>query len=199
MSDYAEPIERLIDEFRKLPGIGPKTAQRLAYSLLCRSRLDAELLSQAILDVKDKVAYCSRCNNFSDRDPCFFCTSPNRSPELICVVEEPHDILSIEKTREYHGQYHILHGVLSPINGVGPDDLKLKNLLERLSEGNTREVILATNPNVEGEATAVYLARLLKPTGVKVSRIALGLPVGSDMEFADEVTMLRALQGRHEL
>jgi recombination protein RecR len=199
MSDYAEPIERLIDEFRKLPGIGPKTAQRLAYSLLRRSRLDAELLSQAILDVKDKVAYCSRCNNFSDRDPCFFCTSPNRSPELICVVEEPHDILSIEKTREYHGQYHILHGVLSPINGVGPDDLKLKNLLERLSEGNTREVILATNPNVEGEATAVYLARLLKPTGVKVSRIALGLPVGSDMEFADEVTMLRALQGRHEL
>ncbi len=199
MSDYAEPIARLIDEFRKLPGIGPKTAQRLVYSLLRRPRHDAELLSQAILDVKDKVAYCSRCNNFSDQDPCFFCTSPNRSPELICVVEEPHDILSIEKTREYHGQYHILHGVLSPINGVGPDDLKLKNLLDRLNEGNTREVILATNPNVEGEATAVYLARLLKPTGIRISRIALGLPVGSDMEFADEVTMLRALQGRHEL
>ncbi len=199
MSDYAEPIARLIDEFRKLPGIGPKTAQRLAYSLLRRPRHDAELLSQAILDVKDKVAYCSRCNNFSDRDPCFLCTSPNRTPELICVVEEPHDIISIEKTREYHGQYHILHGVLSPINGVGPDDLKLKNLVARLAEGNTREVILATNPNVEGEATAVYLARLLKPTGVKISRIALGLPVGSDMEFADEVTMLHALQGRHEL
>lgn len=199
MSDYAEPIARLIDEFRKLPGIGPKTAQRLTYSLLRRPRQDAERLSQAILDVKDKVTYCSRCNNFSDQNPCFFCTSPSRTSELVCVVEEPHDILSIEKTREYRGQYHILHGVLSPINGVGPDDLKLKNLMERLSEGNTREVILATNPNVEGEATAVYLARLLKPTGVKISRIALGLPVGSDMEFADEVTMLRALEGRHEL
>lgn len=199
MSDYAEPIARLIDEFRKLPGIGPKTAQRLVYNLLRRPRQDAEQLSQAILDIKDKVTYCSRCNNFSDQDPCFFCTSPNRTPELICVVEEPHDILSIERTREYRGQYHILHGVLSPINGVGPDDLKLKNLMERLGEGNTREVILATNPNVEGEATTVYLARLLKPTGIKISRIALGLPVGSDMEFADEVTMLRALQGRHEL
>jgi len=199
MSDYAEPIARLIDEFRKLPGIGPKTAQRLVYSLLRRPRQDAEQLSQAILDIKDKITYCSRCNNFADQDPCFFCTSPNRTPELICVVEEPHDILSIEKTREYRGQYHILHGVLSPINGVGPDELKLKSLMERLGEGHTREVILATNPNVEGEATAVYLARLLKPTGVRISRIALGLPVGSDMEFADEVTMLRALEGRHEL
>jgi recombination protein RecR len=199
MSDYAEPIARLIDEFRKLPGIGPKSAQRLAYSLLRRPRQDAERLSQAILDVKDKIAYCSRCNNFADQDPCAYCTSPSRSPETICVVEEPHDILSIEKTREYRGQYHVLHGVLSPINGIGPEDLKLKSLLERLREGTVREIILATNPNVEGEATAVYLARLLKPIGVKVSRIALGLPVGSDMEFADEVTMLRALEGRHEL
>jgi recombination protein RecR len=199
MSDYAEPIARLIDEFRKLPGIGPKSAQRLAYSLLRRPRQDAERLSQAILDVKDKVSYCSRCNNFADRDPCAFCSSPNRSAETICVVEEPHDILSIEKTREYRGQYHVLHGALSPMNGVGPEDLKLRNLLERLREGNVQEIILATNPNVEGEATAVYLARLLKPIGVKVTRIALGLPVGSDMEFADEVTMLRALEGRHEI
>ena len=199
MSDYAEPIARLIDEFRKLPGIGPKTAQRLAYSLLRRPKEEAERLSQAIIDVKDKVRYCSRCNNFSDLDPCFFCTNPGRTAELICVVEEPHDILSIEKTREYQGQYHVLHGVISPINGIGPDDLKLKNLFERLREGNVREVIIATNPNVEGEATAIYIAKLLKPIGVQVSRIALGIPVGSDLEFADEMTMSKALEHRHTI
>jgi recombination protein RecR len=199
MNDYAEPIARLIDELRRLPGIGQKTAQRLAYSLLRRSREEAERLSQAILDVKEKIRCCSRCNNFSDRDPCHYCTSPNRSQETICVVEEPNDILSIEKTREYHGQYHVLHGVLSPINGVGPEDLKLKNLVERLREGNVKEIIVATNPNVEGEATATYLARLLKPIGVRVSRLALGLPVGSDLEFADEVTMSKALEHRHDL
>ncbi len=199
MSDYAEPIARLIDELRKLPGIGQKTAQRLAYSLLRRSREDAERLSRAILDIKEKIRYCSRCNNFSDLDPCSYCTSPNRSPDMICVVEEPNDILSIERTREYHGQYHVLHGVLSPMNGIGPEELKLKNLLERLREGNVREIILATNPNVEGEATAIYLAKLLKPIGVRVSRIALGLPVGSDLEFADEVTMSKALEHRHLL
>jgi len=199
MNDYAEPIARLIDELRRLPGIGQKTAQRLAYSLLRRPREDAERLSRAILDVKEKIRYCSRCNNFSDQDPCGYCTSPNRTQEIICVVEEPNDILSIEKTREYHGQYHVLHGVLSPINGIGPEDLKLKNLLERLREGNVREIILATNPNVEGEATAIYLAKLLKPIGVQVSRIALGLPVGSDLEFADEVTMSKALEGRRLL
>jgi recombination protein RecR len=199
MNDYAEPIAKLIDELRKLPGIGQKTAQRLAYDLLRRSSEDAERLSRAILDVKEKIRYCSRCNNFSDQDPCNYCTSPNRTQEIICVVEEPHDILSIEKTREYHGQYHVLHGVLSPINGIGPEDLKLKSLLERLREGSVREIILATNPNVEGEATAIYLAKLLKPTGVRVSRIALGLPVGSDLEFADEVTMSKALEGRHTL
>ncbi len=199
MSDYPEPIERLIEEFRKLPGIGSKTAQRLAYSILRRPREDAEKLSRAIVDVKETIRYCSRCNNFADRDPCAYCSSPSRSPETICVVEEPHDILSIEKTREYHGQYHVLHGALSPINGIGPEDLRLKNLLERLREGNVREIILATNPNVEGEATAIYLARLLKPVGVKVSRIALGVPVGSDLEFADEVTMSKALEHRHEL
>ena len=199
MSDYAEPIARLIDEFRKLPGIGQKTAQRLAYSLLRRSREDAEALSAAILDVKDKIRYCSRCNNFSDLDPCSYCASPHRTPATICVVEEPKDILSIEKTREYHGQYHVLHGVLSPINGVGPDDLKLKNLLERLREGNVIEIIIATNPNIEGEATAMYMSKLIKPLGVKVSRIALGVPVGSDLEFADEVTMSKSLEGRREL
>jgi recombination protein RecR len=199
MSDYAEPIARLIEEFRKLPGIGQKTAQRLAYSLLRRSREDTEALASAILDVKDKIRYCSRCNNFSDLDPCNYCASPHRTPATICVVEEPKDILSIEKTREYHGQYHVLHGVLSPINGVGPDDLKLKNLLERLKEGNVFEIIIATNPNIEGEATAMYLSKLIKPLGVKVSRIALGVPVGSDLEFADEVTMSKSLEGRREL
>jgi len=199
MSDYAAPIEKLIDEFRKLPGIGSKTAQRLAYSILRKSKEEAERLSRAIVEVKETIRYCSRCNNFSDRDPCGFCSNPNRSQETICVVEEPKDILSIEKTREYHGQYHVLHGALSPINGVGPEDLKLKNLLERLREGNVHEIILATNPNVEGEATAIYIAKLLKPIGVKVSRIALGVPVGSDLEYADEVTMSKALEYRHEL
>jgi recombination protein RecR len=199
MSDYAEPIEKLIDEFRKLPGIGPKSAQRLAYNVLRRPKEDAERLSRTIMEVKEKIRYCSRCNNFSDRDPCNYCSNAARSCETICVVEEPHDILAVEKTREYRGQYHVLHGALSPINGVGPDDLMLNNLLERLREGNVREVILATNPNVEGEATAIYLAKLLKPIGIKVSRIALGLPVGSDLEFADEVTMSKALEHRHEL
>ena len=199
MSDYAEPIARLIEEFKKLPGIGQKTAQRLAYHVLRRSREDAQLLSGAILDVKDKIRYCSRCNNLSDQDPCHYCTNPNRTPEIVCVVEEPNDILSIEKTREFHGQYHVLHGVLSPMNGVGPDDLRLKNLVQRLKEGTVKEIILATNPNVEGEATAIYIAKLIKPLGVKVSRIALGVPVGSDLEFADEVTMSKALEGRREL
>jgi recombination protein RecR len=199
MNDYAEPIEKLIDEFRKLPGIGPKSAQRLAYNVLRRSKEDAERLSRAILEVKEKILFCSRCNNFSDRDPCRYCNDAARSGETICVVEEPHDILAVEKTREYHGQYHVLHGVLSPINGIGPGDLKLANLLERLREGNVREIILATNPNVEGEATAIYLAKLLKPIGAKISRIALGLPVGSDLEFADEVTMSKALEHRHEM
>ena len=199
MSDYAEPIEKLIDEFRKLPGIGPKSAQRLAYSVLRRPREDAERLSRAVLEVKDKIGYCSRCNNFSDRDPCSYCSNPTRSSETICVVEEPQDILAIEKTREYRGQYHVLHGVLSPINGVGPENLKVNNLLERLRDESVREIILATNPDVEGEATAIYLAKLLKPLGIRISRIALGVPVGSDLEFADEVTMSKALEHRHEL
>jgi recombination protein RecR len=199
MSDYAAPIEKLIDEFRRLPGIGSKSAQRLVYCILRRSREDAERLSRAILEVKEKIRYCSRCNNFSDSDPCRYCSNPARTSEIICVVEEPNDILAVEKTREYNGQYHVLHGVLSPINGIGPENLKISNLLERLREGNVREIIIATNPNVEGEATAIYLAKLLKPIGIKVSRIALGLPVGSDLEFADEVTMSKAMEHRHEL
>ena len=151
------------------------------------------------MEVREKIRFCSRCNNYSDRDPCEYCNSARRSDDTICVVEEPSDILAIERTREYHGRYHVLHGVLSPINGIGPKDLKLKNLLERLREGNVKEVILATNPNVEGEATAIYIAKLLNPIGVKVSRIALGIPVGSDLEYADEVTMSKALEHRHEI
>lgn len=199
MSDFAEPIGRLIEELRRLPGIGQKTAQRLAYSIMRRSREDAERLSRSIMEVKDTIRFCSACNNLSDRDPCGYCTSPSRSPDTICIVEEPNDILSIERTREFKGLYHVLHGVLSPINGVGPDELKLRNLFSRLKEGRTREIIIATNPNVEGEATAIYLAKLIKPLGVRVTRIALGIPVGSDLEFADEVTMSKALEGRREL
>ena len=199
MRDYAEPIARLIDEFRKMPGIGQKTAQRLAFSVLRRSREEAQHLSQAIMEVKDKIGSCSRCNNLSDSDPCHFCGNPDRSDDVVCVVEEPHDILSVEKTREYRGRYHVLHGALSPLNGIGPGELRLKNLLERLKEGQVQEVIVATNPNVEGEATAIYLAKLLKPVGVRVSRIALGVPIGSDLEFVDEVTMSKAMEGRREL
>ena len=198
MSDYAEPIERLIDEFRRFPGIGTKSAQRMAYVILRRGKEDAERLCRAISDVKEKIRTCSRCNNLSDSDPCRYC-GPSRSAEIICVVEEPKDIPAVEKTREYHGQYHVLHGALSPMNGVGPSDLMIGNLLERLREGTVKEIILATNPNVEGEATAIYLSKLLKPIGVKVSRIALGLPVGSDLEYADEMTMSKALEYRHEM
>jgi recombination protein RecR len=198
MSDYAEPIERLIDEFTRFPGIGKKSAQRMAYFVLRREKEFNERLCRAISDVKDKIRTCSRCTNFSDSDPCRYC-GPSRSGETICVVEEPKDILAVEQTREYHGRYHVLHGVLSPINGVGPSELMIGNLLERLREGTVKEIILATNPNVEGEATAIYLSKLIKPIGVKVSRIALGLPVGSDLEYADEMTMSKALEYRHEM
>ena len=198
MSDYAEPIERLIDEFRRFPGIGIKSAQRMAYIVLRRGKEDAERLCRAISDVKEKIRSCSLCNNFSDSDPCRYC-GPSRSAEIICVVEEPKDILAVEKTREYRGRYHVLHGALSPINGVGPSELMIGNLLERLREGEVKEIILATNPNVEGEATAIYLSKLLKPIGVKVSRIAMGLPMGSDLEYADEMTMSKAFEYRHEM
>jgi len=199
MPDFAEPLARLITEFKRLPGIGQKSAQRLAFHVLRASRDDAEHLAQAVLDVKDKLGLCSVCNNISESDLCLFCRDASRDPKVVCVVEEPHNILGIETTREYEGRYHVLHGALSPLRGVGPDALRIKGLVERIGRGEIQEVIVATNPTVEGEATAVYLARLLKPLGVKVTRIGMGVPVGSDLEFADEVTISKAMEGRREM
>lgn len=199
MPDFAEPLARLIQEFKRLPGIGQKSAQRLAFHVLRASREDAERLAQAILDVKDRLGLCTVCNNISDSELCPFCRNPSRDPSVICVVEEPHNILPIETTRQYEGLYHVLHGAISPLRGIGPEQLKIKSLLERLRSGAVKEIILATNPTVEGEATAAYLARLLKPLGVRVTRIAMGIPVGSDLEFADEVTMSKSLENRREL
>ena len=199
MQDYAEPLARLIDELKHLPSIGQKTAQRLAFHLQRASREDAERLAAAILDVKDKIGFCRICNNLTDVDPCQYCTDPTRDPSLICVVENPYNAISIEKTREFRGLYHVLHGVLSPLHGIGPEQLKLKSLLERLKDGKVREIIVATNPNVEGEATAIYMSKLIKPLGVKVTRIATGVPVGSELEFADEVTISKAMEGRREM
>jgi recombination protein RecR len=199
MPDFAEPLSRLIDEFKHLPGIGQKSAQRLAFHVLRASREDAQHLSQAILDVKEKLALCRVCNNISESELCVFCRDPNRDQTVVCVVEEPQGILGIETTRQFPGLYHVLHGALSPLRAIGPEQLKIKNLIERIGQGSIREVILATNPTVEGEATAVYLSKLLKPLGLKVTRIGMGVPVGSDLEFADEVTMWKALEGRREL
>jgi recombination protein RecR len=199
MKDYAEPLARLIDELKRLPGIGQKSAQRIAFHLERGPREDAERLAAAILDAKDKIRLCSVCNNLTELDPCEYCTDPRRDGEVICVVETPYNVIGVEKTREFRGQYHVLHGVLSPLQGIGPDQLKLRNLLERLKSGKVKEIIVATSPTVEGEATAVYLSKLIKPLGVKVSRIAMGVPVGSELEFADEVTMLKAIEGRREM
>jgi recombination protein RecR len=204
MLDYAEPVTKLIDEFKRLPGIGHKSAQRLAFHILKTDAEDAERLIAAIREVKEKIIFCSVCNNLTDVDPCRYCSAPGRDRSIICVVEEPHNLVAIEKTREYHGQYHVLHGALSPIRGIGPEELRIKNLLDRLRPGATgesevKEIILATNPNTEGEATANYLNRLLKPLGFRITRIAMGLPVGSDLEYADEVTMHKALINRHEV
>jgi recombination protein RecR len=193
-----EPLIRLIEELQHLPGIGPKSAQRLAFHILKNPREQAERLAAALRGVKDQVTYCSVCSNITDTDPCLFCRDDARDHHLICVVEEPQNVSAIEKTREFKGVYHVLMGALSPLQGVGPDDLKIKSLLARITNG-AGEVILATNPTVEGEATAIYLARLLKPLGVKVTRIAMGVPVGSDLEYADEVTMHKALEGRREV
>ena len=193
-----DPLLRLIEELQRLPGIGPKGAQRLAFHILKTPREQTDRLVTALRDVKEQVTYCSVCNNITDIDPCAFCSNSARDPHLICVVEEPQNVAAIEKTREFKGLYHVLMGALSPLQGVGPDDLKIKSLLSRIS-GGVSEVILATNPNVEGEATAIYLARLLKPLGVKVTRIAMGVPVGSDLEYADEVTMHKAMEGRREV
>ena len=194
-----DPLTRLVEQLQKLPGIGAKGAQRLAFHILKNPRDDAERLCDAIRDIKERVTYCTVCNNITEHDPCAFCTSASRDQRLICVVEEPHNIVGIETTRQFSGLYHVLHGSLSPLRGIGPEQLKIKSLLERIGQGSIREVILATNPTVEGEATAVYLSKLLKPLGLKVTRIAMGVPVGSDLEFADEVTMWKALEGRREL
>lgn len=194
-----EPLIRLIEELQRLPGIGPKGAQRLAFHMLKAPREHADRLADAIRDLKERVTYCSICNNITDTDPCAFCSSPDRDHHVICVVEEPQNVTAIEKTREFRGTYHVLMGALSPLQGIGPDELKIRGLLGRISGGGVSEVILATNPNVEGEATALYLARLLKPLGVKVTRIAMGVPVGSDLEYADEVTMHKAMEGRREV
>jgi len=194
-----DPLTRLVEQLQKLPGIGAKGAQRLAFHVLKNTRDEAERLCDAIRDVKERVTYCSTCNNITEHDPCMFCTGPTRDQRVICVVEEPQNVSVVEKTREFRGAYHVLMGTLSPLHGVGPDDLKIKGLLSRVANGGVEEIILATNPTVEGEATALYLARLLKPLGVRVTRIAMGIPVGSDLEYADEVTMTRAMEGRREV
>ena len=193
-----DSLIRLIEELQRLPGIGPKGAQRLAFHILKTPREQTDALAGALREVKERVTYCSICNNITDVDPCAFCSNADRDRHVICVVEEPQNVGAIEKTREFKGVYHVLMGALSPLQGVGPDDLKITGLLGRVTNGVT-EVILATNPNVEGEATAIYLARLLKPLGVKVTRIAMGVPVGSDLEYTDEVTMHKALEGRREV
>ncbi|HEY8370733.1 MAG TPA: recombination mediator RecR [Thermodesulfobacteriota bacterium] len=196
MIPYAGPIAALIAELAKLPGVGEKTASRLAFHILRAPRGDADALAHAILRVKDEIRLCGICFNVTDVDPCRICADPKRDPALICVVEEPPDLLAIERTREYRGRYHVLHGALNPIEGVGPEALRIRELLARLADGEAREVILATNPNVEGEATAIYLSKLLKPLGVTVSRIAHGVPMGGELEYADEATLARALEGR---
>ena len=199
MKDFAEPLARLIDELKRLPGIGQKSAQRIAFHLQRAPREEAERLATTLLEVKDKIRLCSICNNLTEADPCGFCSDSRRSADVVCVVESPYNVVAIEKTREFHGLYHVLHGALSPLQGIGPEQLKLKSLLERLKSGTIKELIVATNPNVEGEATAIYLSKLIKPLGVKVTRIAMGIPVGSELEFADEITILKAIEGRREI
>ena len=204
MLEYSEPVTKLIDEFKRLPGIGHKSAQRLAFHVLRMPQADVERFVAAMEEVKRKIVSCTVCNNLTDVDPCRFCSSTARDRSMICVVEEPYNLVAVEKTRSDNGLYHVLHGSLSPIRGLGPEDLRLQNLLPRLRPENNdgvevREVILATNPNTEGEATASYISRLLKPLGVRVTRIAMGMPVGSDLEYVDEVTMDKALANRHEI
>jgi len=194
-----DPLLRLIEELQRLPGVGPKSAQRLAFHILRTPREEADRLAAAVREVKERVTYCSVCNNITDVDPCAYCSNDGRDHRVICVVEEPQNVSAVEKTREFKGVYHVLMGALSPLQGIGPDDLKIKGLLSRVATHGVSEVILATNPNVEGEATAIYLARLLKPLGVRVTRIAMGLPVGGDLEYADEVTMHKSLEGRREV
>ncbi len=199
MSYYAVPVARLVEEFQKLPGIGHKTAQRLAFHVLNMPMEKVQGLSAAILEAKQKTRYCSVCSNLTDVDPCPLCSGTSRDKTAICVVQDPRDVVAMERMREFKGLYHVLHGAISPMEGIGPEDIKIKELLGRLGSGDIKEVILATNPNIEGEATAMYISKLIKPLGIKVTRIAHGIPVGGDLEYADEVTLAKALEGRREL
>jgi recombination protein RecR len=195
----AEPVRRLIEALQRLPGIGPKTASRLAFYLLRAPATEVQELATAIAELRSRIVYCRRCQNLADSDPCAICSDPARDPHLVCVVEEPLDVVAIERTGVFHGLYHVLHGVINPVAGIGPEDLRIGALLDRLGSEAITEVLIATNPTMEGEATALYLARLLRPRGVRVTRLARGLPVGGDLEYADEITLSRALEGRREL
>ena len=199
MDYYVSPLQNLIDEFRRLPGIGNKTAQRLAYHVLNLPKEKAERFAGAILEAKDKITYCKVCQNLSDKDECSICSNPSRDHSVICVTESPKDVMQMERTNEFKGVYHVLHGAISPMDNVGPDDIPIKELMTRIAQGNVKEVIMATNPNLEGETTAMYISKLIKPFGVKVTRIAHGVPVGGELEYADEVTLSKALQWRIEI
>ncbi|WP_206460455.1 recombination mediator RecR [Anaerovorax sp. IOR16] len=199
MKHYAKPLAKLISELSKLPGIGGKSAQRLAFHILSMEDKEANTFAEAIIDAKKNMRYCSICGNLTDVDPCSYCADTARDPKIICVVESPKDVMAMERIREFHGLYHVLHGAISPLDGIGPEDINLKSLIVRLQNNDVEEVILATNPNIEGEATAMYISRLIKPSGIKVSRIAHGIPVGGDLEYADEVTLSKAMEGRREL
>ena len=199
MRQYPKPLAKLIGELAKLPGIGYKTAQRLAFHILSLEDNEAGELALAITDAKREMKYCSVCGNLTDQDPCVICSDPSRNTDVICVVESPKDVAAMERIREFDGLYHVLHGVISPMDGIGPDDINLKSLITRLQQNDVKELIIATKPNIEAEATAMYIARLIKPAGIKVTRIAHGLPVGGDLEYADEVTLLKAMEGRREL
>ncbi len=199
MAHYAKPLNRLINELGKLPGIGGKTAQRLAFHILSMPEGEAESIADAIVYAKQNMKYCSVCGNLTDSDPCSICSDGGRDRSVICVVEDPRDVLAMERIKDYHGLYHVLHGAISPMEGIGPDDINLRSLIVRLQEDDVKEVILATNPNIEGEATAMYIAKLIKPSGIEVSRIAHGIPVGGDLEYADEMTLFKAMEGRRKL
>lgn len=199
MRQYPKPLAKLINELSKLPGIGSKSAQRLAFHILSLEDREAEHLAEAVLSAKREMKYCSVCGNLTDEDPCAICSDPARREDVICVVESPRDVMAMERIKEFNGLYHVLHGVISPMEGIGPEDINLKSLIQRLQASDVKELIIATNPNIEGEATAMYIARLIKPAGIKVTRIAHGIPVGGDLEYADEVTLLKSLEGRREL